>query len=524
MGAPAGDAGITDSPPDPDSAHGRASSDSADASLLISFSQVVRETQQTDSQGPAIESTAADLAVLDHMSQQLLDETAKLGQMLDDKEALLTREGELLLPQLSTSASPFICKMERLARAQVVVQQSHFKASHTFLDIGQRPVDELDDVQWAVSSQRINLATFVVLVFLSHVTMTESVYPPSQLRARQLCIQALDQATRGFFAYVVPDSRRDVDMVTLLVDMLTQQWLIAANDERHLQDMAAEERGATDADIQKLLAVDPAAAAAGDGDSFDAVGVGLYRSEMSRRLNRISGSKLPAARSHYAPMAVWSKVARLCGECAAAMALPTIITSMMASRTMATADDDEENEGEDGVADGVVGANLDEDGDGDHDSIESAGGGSASEVSIDGDVEVTIFKNSHQVRRAALEAAAARASPTPGSPMAGQQPEPSIDFASSGDVAPIDPSFLDERRLAVIMRDVQDDPHLDELMGGIDAEPIDIGEARDTQAGMPRRMRGRRGVESDSEYHEPDSESGGESVNVSGSESDGEAA
>ncbi|KAJ1732049.1 hypothetical protein LPJ61_002236, partial [Coemansia biformis] len=311
-----------------------------DAALLLGFSQLAysdlnsqppRVEQPADSQDMAGSGTAADLAVLDYMSQRLLDEAARLGQLLDGCGVSLPQEGGVPLPKLTDGASQAVRRLERLAREQVLARQHHFTGS-LFLESDHCPSDEADAVQWAVSLQRINLATFVALVLLPQVTVTELVSWSLPNREQRVCSLGLESAAKGFFAHVVPVVQRGVATVSLLVDMQTQQWLMAARNENHLQSMVAEERDLGDAAIRKLLALEPTGAIDGDDgdDLFEDTGVGIYRSEMNRRLNKITGGKLAAVRMQYTLADIWKRVIQLSGECAAALALPTIMSSILA--------------------------------------------------------------------------------------------------------------------------------------------------------------------------------------------------
>ncbi|KAJ2760456.1 TTAGGG repeat binding factor, partial [Coemansia nantahalensis] len=89
-------------------------------------------------------------------------------------------------------------------------------------------------------------------------------------------------------------------------------------------------------------------------------------------------------------------------------------------------------------------------------------------------------------------------------------PERVEDFTSNGDAAPIDPSFLEERRVAVVLRDVLADPHLAALIDDIDAEPIDIGEALAPQTHVARHMQGQHVADSDAAYNDPGSDGSGD--------------
>ncbi|KAJ1732534.1 TTAGGG repeat binding factor, partial [Coemansia biformis] len=99
---------------------------------------------------------------------------------------------------------------------------------------------------------------------------------------------------------------------------------------------------------------------------------------------------------------------------------------------------------------------------------------------------VTIFQDPDRSR------SGARAPPEASEQLDDQAGETPDGYESSGEASSIDPSFLEERRIAVVLRDALDDVHLETLIENIDAEHIDIGAQRTPQARTPRRMHIRR--------------------------------
>ncbi|KAJ1774573.1 hypothetical protein LPJ67_006803, partial [Coemansia sp. RSA 1938] len=333
-----------------------------------------------------------------------------------------------------------------------------------FLGNNERPADEPDVVQWAVALHRVNLATFVLLVFWPQVAVVESVGMNIPNRERLLASLGLDAAAHGFFAHIVPANRHGSDAIGLLIDIQTQQWLMAANDEKHLQNMVAEERQTTDAAIRELLSVDL-------NSSADVTAVESYRSELGRRLNKISGGKLAITRAQYSLHGVWKRAARFCCECATAMPLPAILSLQFYDKD---ADDDVEDDADQTAEQS------------DHESVRMRDNSDA-ESAISGDFEVTIF--TQRAPQNSVDAEPQVIAEPEGAKSKSAEPEEeelaAID--ASEDTGSIDPSFSEERRLAVVLRDALDDPHLDELMEHIDAAPIDIGQEQPAKQ-TPRRM------------------------------------
>ncbi|KAJ2496738.1 hypothetical protein GGH96_005628 [Coemansia sp. RSA 1972] len=414
----------------------------------------VNTYSQTQTEVPAAfigPGSAADLMVLDYVSQRILDVVGELGVLLEDTDAAAT-DVEYKLQILDS-----------LAREHTLARQIHF-TRELFLSNDERPTDEPDVVQWAVALHRVNLATFVQLVFWPQVAVVESVGMNIPNRERLLASLGLDAAAHGFFTHIVPANRRGSDAVGLLIDIQTQQWLMAANDERHLQNMVAEERQTTDAAIHELLSIDP-------NSSADDTAVESYRSELGRRLNKISGGKLAITRAQYSLHGVWKRAARFCCECAAAMPVPVILSLQLDDKN---ADDDAEND-----ADQIAEQS-------DHDSVRIRDNSDA-ESAISGDFEVTIF--TRRAPRNSVDAEPQVTAEPEGAKSKSAEPEEeelaAID--ASEDTGSIDPSFSEERRLAVVLRDAMDDPHLDELMQHINTVRIDIGQEQPATR-TPRRM------------------------------------
>ncbi|KAJ1999789.1 hypothetical protein H4R26_004915, partial [Coemansia thaxteri] len=99
--------------------------------------------------------TAADLMVLDYLSHQVIGEVVKAGQMLSSEADM---------------ADARHARLDCYALEQVLVRKCHF-TRQPFLGGDQRPADEDDMTQWALSLQRINLATFLLLVFRPHMVV-----------------------------------------------------------------------------------------------------------------------------------------------------------------------------------------------------------------------------------------------------------------------------------------------------------------------------------------------------------------
>ncbi|KAJ2616948.1 TTAGGG repeat binding factor [Coemansia sp. RSA 1365] len=448
----------------------------AGATLLLAFSQGANSdiysqllTEEDEEQGESLQSTLVDVTVLEHMSQRIIDTVCKMEQQMNMETAFV--------------ATDALRQLNGLAREQVLVRQQHF-TRNLFIENAQRPSDAADMVQWAVALQRANLATFALLVFCPQVVVIESVARGVPNRERLLGSLGFADAAREFFKHVVPVSRRDDAAIGLLVDMQTQQWLMAASGETHLQAMIAEERDADSAAVHELLALDQSVQKdPGPTPSFDNAGPAMYRAELSRRLDRLSGGRLADTCAQYPVQAVWRRVAQFVSECNTTLTVPTLMDSALVALQGGESFDSEasayEEEG---------GENISSEMSVHEEESSDASASDPSAVSdnsmISGDFEITVFKE----RRPAINSDAAPAT-SQESPLSDTGVGVDEGLAAVvDDVAPIDPSFLEVRRVAVVMRDVLTDAHLESLLQEISAENIDIGEPS-AQTQTPRRMR-----------------------------------
>ncbi|KAJ1669778.1 hypothetical protein GGF38_001993 [Coemansia sp. RSA 25] len=391
----------------------------------------LNEGNRINSAPPAGSGSMADLAVLDFMSQRVIDEINTLAQALDGESNI-------------TNAT--FRRLDCYAHGQVLVRKNHF-TRELFITGDQRPLDDDDIVQWASSLQRINMATFLLLVVRPLIAVAKPVSSSMPNRERMISSMGLRAAAQGLFANVVPANLRNVETVDLLVDLVTQQILAAANDERHLQTLVSDERDISDAGIAQLLAIEDYGGSSGTNRRdttahFDAYAVAHYRKELGRRLSRISGGRLHTARSLYSPQALWKKVAEFCGQCSTSWRTPSILGDQQGRQAdtsfNALDDADKADEHSDDTDD------------------------SGRDIVLDAE---------HQV---ADEPAAEEAESATGD--------------LNANAAPIDPSFREERRVATLLRDVRTDPHLEELLEAIDAEHIDISDQQ-VQSHTPRRVR-----------------------------------
>ncbi|KAI9504966.1 hypothetical protein BX070DRAFT_250865 [Coemansia spiralis] len=439
--------------------------------LLLGLSQVVSgdaydrylAEDQIDSaiQSLASQGSVADLVVIEYISQCILDEVSVLNRLLEEIpfDAPPTTIGQLTA-EGGGEISIALQRLDCLAREQTMFRRHHFTYS-LFLENKHRPVDETDIVKWSISLRRINLATFALLVFRPQIVVIESVGQNMPNRERMLTSLGLEAAAHAFFAHIVPSNQRGDDALELLVDMQTQKWLLAANDEAHLQDMVVEERSASENAIEKLLYIYPRidaerAPSASDSQPFDSYGVSRYRSEINRRLNKISGGKLHITRSQYSLGDLWKKIAAFCGECASTVPSPTIYSAILAKPV----DNDP--------------SFLDE-ADDDND-VHSQSMQTSVQSSVSGAFEVTIYKD--------------KEAETNPDAVSADDLEKDKELGGNGGArehVPIDPSFLEERRVAVLLRDALADVHLDELMTKIDPEHIDISQAL-TAMRTPKRL------------------------------------
>ncbi|KAJ2053680.1 hypothetical protein H4S04_000527, partial [Coemansia sp. S16] len=388
--------------------------------------------------------SAADLAVLDYLSQRVIDEVNTTVQALDD--------GMSSAAGLPNGAFQ---RLDCYAHEQALIRKNHF-TREPFLTCEHRPVDEDDIVQWASSLQRINMATFLLLVLRPLVAVSKPVSSSLPNRERMISSMGLKMAAQGFFAHVVPTNLRSAETVDLLVDLLTQHILAAANDEAHLQTLVSDVREIDEAGIAKLLAIGDYGASDDadqrDTSNFVVFSVPYYRKELARRLNRISGGKLHITRTQYSLHALWKKVLPFCSQCATNWRVPSVLgdsSGRQADASFNARDGADETDETD-----------------EQEEDDAAATDSESDAMLDFELDAE-----HQ---------------TTDDPTAVEEKE-SVTNERSTNAAPIDPSFREERRVANILRDVQADAHLEELLESIEAEHIDISDPQ-VQSRTPRRI------------------------------------
>ncbi|KAJ1894093.1 hypothetical protein LPJ66_005391 [Kickxella alabastrina] len=425
--------------------------------------------------------TLADLIVLDYMSQQIIDEVSNM-------EPALSRS-----PNPAVDANSTFRRLDCLGREQVLVRRQHFTHS-LFLQNEQRPMDEDDMMQWAMTLQRINLATFVLLVLRPQLVLGDRFGRGVPNRERALASSSMEEAARGFFTHVVPSNRRGSQALELLVDMQTQQWLMAADSEDQLQTMVAEARGISAAVIDQLLAIEPEAdeeyddLESGGLQEFDKYAVAHYRRDIGQRLSRISGGKLNHTRALYALSSLQRRVSLFVRECVQALPSPIILSGIPARQESqdtgfiiddaATADDSDSDSGSgsDYPLEDTAGDMRDD--------------GDVFDTQVSGDFEVTIYKTKSDLARirAVESQVLAAVKPTTAEPEAADELEAADEQDDIAEHVAIDSSFLEERRVAIVIRDFIDDNHLDRLIEAISADPIDILRPQE-QSHTPRRMR-----------------------------------
>ncbi|KAJ2508195.1 TTAGGG repeat binding factor [Coemansia sp. RSA 1939] len=207
-----------------------------------------------------------------------------------------------------------------------------------------------------------------------------------------------------------------------------------------------------------------------DSQSFDAQGVAMYRSEVNQRLSKISGGKLNITRSQYLLSRLWLSLAEYCVAKVVGSA-PCTIAKAVAEKEL-DGDDFELDIAGDAAAAAAAAARNGELGEIEHTKDYSEEFG---ESPMSGDFEVTIFKTPREKRPAVpttttkSSAAAAAVEPVAAPEADGHE----FNESDNEDII-IDLSFLEERRVAVLLRDALSDIHLDELMSKIDAELIDV--------------------------------------------------
>ncbi|KAJ2552624.1 hypothetical protein EV175_003245 [Coemansia sp. RSA 1933] len=413
-----------------------------DHSLTAHTSAYGRDLNNTD-QPLGGQGTAADLAVLDYISDRILDEVSS-ADLLTKSSSVMSLAGASHLDAGSVDvANTAMQRLDCLAREHVMFRRNHFTCG-LFLEDKHRPSDEESLERWYMSLSRINVATFMLFIFRPQIVVVEAVVAQNlPNHERVIASLGLKAATRAFFEHIVPSNKRNIDTLGLLVDMQTQMWLLAASDEASLQEIIASERSTSADSIEELLSIYPHSASSdNDSQSFDAQGVSMYRSEINRRLNKLSGGKLNITRSQYPLNKLWISLSQYC--VAKVAEGPSCIIRHALS--------DKEPEGGD-----LDLADYDHDDDGLRfdESADDDGLDESQQTSIIGDFEVTILKEP-KVKDAAVPIA------------------PSARKAA----APLDPSFSEERRVAVLLRDALSDNYLDDLMSRIEAEPIDVSQTR----------------------------------------------
>ncbi|KAJ1955645.1 hypothetical protein EC988_001770, partial [Linderina pennispora] len=354
--------------------------------------------------------TSADLAVLDYMSARII-ETVMRASVVSSP----------MPPLRGTPVTPQRQQLGFLAREHVLFRRHHFTRS-LFLGSSEQPKDEPDILRWIASMQRVNLATFLLLVFTPQVAIPESVSDTVPNRRCVVQSRGMGEAATGFFENIVPVNRRNTKAFELLVELQTQQWVLGALNEAELQRIVREQRAVSDVDLAVLLAVGE------DSQEPEARDVDQYRAVLTQRLSKLSGSTLAGARALFGREAVLRQVAAFVEQCNDALPQPVLLCLGDAAHR-----DDVESAGEYTVD-------------------TSAAGRSSNSGSIEGDFEVAIVKPK--------EKPAPETSSSVGS-IPGWQPNRD---AASG--------FLETRKVASAIRQMSGDPFLNEVIKR--AEPIHI--------------------------------------------------
>ncbi|KAJ1793251.1 hypothetical protein LPJ59_004743 [Coemansia sp. RSA 2399] len=399
-----------------------------------------------DDQSSVGHGTAADLAVLDYMSDRVLDEVSSADLLIKSSSVTSLPGAGHSDPQSSDIANVAMRRLDCLAREHALFRQNHFTRG-LFLDSNHRPSDELSTERWCMSLARINFATFALLIFRPQAVVVEAVAQSMPNHGRVVASLGLKAATRAFFEHIVPVNKRNADTLRLLVDMQTQMWLLAADDEASLQETIAIERGTSTDSIKTLLAIDPDSGFGDDGiQRFDTRGVTMYQSEVNRRLSKISGGKLNITRLQYPLDNLWMSLSKYC-IAEVADKPPCVIRQALSEKEPEDSDLD--------LADDDIGDDLRIDEPAYADTLSGS-----QQMPVDGDFEITILKEP-KGKDAAVPTASATV----------------INQVHDVDI-PIDPSFSEERRVALLLKDALSDNHLDALLSKIEAEPIDTLQTR----------------------------------------------
>ncbi|KAJ2692364.1 TTAGGG repeat binding factor [Coemansia sp. RSA 1285] len=418
-----------------------------------------RSSQPLGSRG-----TAADLAVLDYMSDRILSEIGAADLLIKSSFAIGLAGAGRLETESADEADAAMQRLDCLAREHVLYRRNHFTGD-MFLENKHRPDDEPSIERWFTSLDRINVATFALLVFRPQTVITETTAHIMPNHERMVASLGLKAAVKAFFEHIVPLNRRNADTLSLLVDMQTQVWLLSATDEATLQEIIEHERSTSNDPIEMLLAIYPRADGMDENSqSFDAQGVAMYRSEVNQRLSKISGGKLNITRSQYPLSRLWISLAEYC--------VAKVVES--APCTIAKSVAEKELDGDDfelDIAGDAAAARNDELGEIEHTKDYS---GEFGESPMRGDFEVTIFKTPREKRPAVPTTTTTKSSSAAVEPVAAPEANGLEVNESDNEDITIDLSFLEERRVAVLLRDALSDIHLDELMSKIDAEIIDV--------------------------------------------------
>ncbi|KAJ2854318.1 TTAGGG repeat binding factor [Coemansia erecta] len=409
--------------------------------------------------------TSADLMVLDYISQRVIDKVVEMCALDDDEPSKDAQRRQL----------------ECLGREQVMVRRLHFTRS-IFLLNDQRPEDEADMAQWAESMHRVNMASFVLMIMCPQLIVSVSSGCSMPNRKRSLISAGLSEAIKSFFPLFVPQKKRDNQSLDILLDMQTQQWLIAADDERQLQSTVKQVRAMNDGAIAQLLAIDSEMATesaenivSSPTSNFEALAISEYRQIAGRRLNKISGRRLHIARLQYTLAGLQKRVAQFVGECVKMLSPPVILARQSAC-----------NDVED------ISFMIDE-GEKDDDAPEDTAeqrepnkqerpeNNVASQISdaegsdISGDFEVTIFQDKGEIERLRRSVEnSSNVSNSMGVKAKQVTGGGGVQSSNKTAVPIIDPSFTEERRMATFIRDALSDEHLDMLINAITSDTTDI--------------------------------------------------
>ncbi|KAJ1949343.1 TTAGGG repeat binding factor [Linderina macrospora] len=366
--------------------------------------------------------TSMDLMVLDFMSARIIETAMRI----------------FAAPPPRSSQDANAAKLQRqqfgfLAREHVQFRMHHFTQS-LFLSNSDQPDNEPDVLRWIDSMKRVNLATFLLLVVEPQAAVEESVGDNVPDRRHVVQSHGMGAAALGFFENIVPSNRRNSTAFELLVELQTQQWVLGALNDARLQEIVGEQREVSDVFLAALLAVSE------DSQGQEGSDVDQYRAILNQRLNKLSGSTLAGARTNFGQEVVRQQVVAFVQQCSDALPRPTLLSL----------EDLAQRAGMESSAESAA--------------EESPVGESNMSNSIDGDFEVAIVKVAEEQDLAS------------GSD-AGMVPTWQLDHdAECG--------FLETRKVAMGIRQMSDDPHLDEVISRVEPihiEPIDDGQLQSQQ-------------------------------------------